>query len=117
MDRYTQRWVQMRFQRVPQRHTTTYDWQAAEGREFLDVIELMVEDGVDINEIGSVLGIPNFSQRFRILRRGNVGRDRSAAVTHGDSNEDPQPGAGAVEAVLPKVWGVDAEQGQAGSGG
>lgn len=45
-----------------------YDWHSPEGQQFLDDVEAALRDGEDINEIGSLTRLRNFSQRWRILR-------------------------------------------------
>lgn len=112
MNKHQQQWLLEWFWRVPQRHTTTYDWHVQEGQAFLQLVDRMVEHGADINEIGSVIGIPNFSQRYRILRRGQVGKNDSTAVTYGVSNEDPQPQTAGMGTVLPEVWRDDETEGE-----
>lgn len=66
--------MRTRFGAVPRQVTVVYDWHSPQGRAFLDYVEWAVEEGEDINEIGSLIGVENFSQRYAILKKA---RERS----------------------------------------
>lgn len=68
MNPMTERRLRRSWGRVPVRYTPMYDWHSPEGQQFLDDVEAALRDGEDINEIGSLTRLRNFSQRWRILR-------------------------------------------------
>lgn len=100
------------FNRVPTQTAPMWDWHSREGDLFLTLVEELVEvHGVDINEVGSLVGIRNFSQRYRILNRGRGGSRTSTSV---DGHQDQEPRGRPVGPDVPEVWGPVDVEGSAG---
>jgi hypothetical protein len=99
MNRFTKIRLSILFAQVP--ILTAYDWQSPQGREFLDAVDEAVSSGVDINEIGSLVEIHNFSQRYKILKRG---RSERTELLTGDSDPSGQHEPGRLERNLPPLW-------------
>lgn len=60
--------LKARFGDVSRQMVTIYDWNSPAGQQFLDYVGAAVAGGADINEIGALIGVRNFSNRYRILR-------------------------------------------------
>lgn len=58
------------FHRVPSQVVTMIDWHSEEGEAFLTYVDRAIETGaLELTDIGSLIGVENFSQRYKILRR------------------------------------------------
>lgn len=72
MNPLTERRLRRSWGKVPERKVVTHDWHSPHGQQFLDEVAAALQDGEDINEIGALTGLRNFSQRWRILRGRNI---------------------------------------------
>lgn len=68
MNPMTERRLRRSWGKVPYQRVLTHNWHSPEGQQFLDDVAAALQDGEDINEIGTLTGLRNFSQRWRILR-------------------------------------------------
>lgn len=64
-----ERGLKRSFEAVPFETTKVYDWHSEEGQRFLQHVDSAVAGGVSLDRIGALLGIRNFSQRYKILRK------------------------------------------------
>jgi hypothetical protein len=110
IDRMTALLLARWFNRVPCHQTPVWDWHSPEGVAFLEYVELLVDQGVDINEIGSLIGIRNFSHRYRILRRG-----KGAEATAGDTGSEPSTIR--LQGSVPPLWTGTEGEGRAAPAG
>lgn len=69
MEGLTAHSLRQRFSRVPRRTTVIYDWHSEEGKAFLEAVGSVVGDGVDPAEIGELIGMRDFSSRWKVLGR------------------------------------------------
>lgn len=68
-----ERGLRRSFEAVPRQTVTIYDWHSPEGQRFLDHVAAAVDGGVDVDRIGALLGIRNFSHRYKMLRKKGGG--------------------------------------------
>ena len=59
------------FDAVPRhtRTTTTYDWHSEPGERFLQHVEAAMQGGATLDQIGQLLGVTGFAQRYRRIKR------------------------------------------------
>lgn len=68
MNRFTRDRLTRLWRDVPYQTVRMYDWHSPEGQRFLNDVAAALQCGEDINEIGTLTGLRNFSQRYRTLR-------------------------------------------------
>jgi hypothetical protein len=71
MERMIHRAVTAAFDRVPRREVTVFDWHSPEGRQFRETVQYALDHGWDITEVGAIIGVRDFSRRWKIIGRGN----------------------------------------------